>query len=605
MEYSDQGLVIAAHGSLLDPDSARPAFLHACTLRNNGHFGAVRETYWKEEPAFCDVLDTLACETVYVVPLFMSEGYFVDRVLPRELGGRQAETCDVIVTEPVGTHPSMCDVILHRAERVTGDPHVGDGTGLAIVGHGTERHAASDASTRTHASTVRAMDRFDEVHALFLDEPPYIGDLPSHFDADEIVVVPFFVADGYHTKSDIPRELGLSASGDDARSQVIDDRRIWYSGAIGTDPRMADVILERAIEAGASRTESAGTETRVFPRTSTHIDALLGATPVSFDGLDMSPGPDGYDVTISEVRHRELSIDAAANVLASHPEHVSNWFFWNRYLDVTHPGRVAFLRLLEHAGTKSVAERYAGKHRREWGEVWIETTITDRGRRHYRISHETNRADDDLTAADNPEDAFEIARYDATDRYRSLRSAPTLTDGWILTDIDEREVLQAIGYLYPASIELWHLSRTDQLDITHWNATAARQSGIYADIANLPIEAIEWAVQACCTDATCIKRRMWDFDEETSLEPPRGDGSIPCRGPCAFFISAAKEWLAIEQESDDVMLEDPQGPETRGVSAPDIPVAEFGHPDNPIRKRYLAAKHDLADESFDPVTSRD
>ncbi|MFB6189115.1 MAG: hypothetical protein ABEI57_04460, partial [Halapricum sp.] len=31
----------------------------------------------------------------------------------------------------------------------------------------------------------------------------------------------------------------------------VEDHRIWYSGAVGTEPLLADVILERASEAGA------------------------------------------------------------------------------------------------------------------------------------------------------------------------------------------------------------------------------------------------------------------------------------------------------------------------------------------------------------------
>jgi sirohydrochlorin cobaltochelatase len=31
----------------------------------------------------------------------------------------------------------------------------------------------------------------------------------------------------------------------------VDGHRIWYSGAVGTEPLVADVILERAEEAGA------------------------------------------------------------------------------------------------------------------------------------------------------------------------------------------------------------------------------------------------------------------------------------------------------------------------------------------------------------------
>jgi sirohydrochlorin cobaltochelatase len=32
---------------------------------------------------------------------------------------------------------------------------------------------------------------------------------------------------------------------------TVDGHRIWYAGAVGTEPLMADVVLERAADAGA------------------------------------------------------------------------------------------------------------------------------------------------------------------------------------------------------------------------------------------------------------------------------------------------------------------------------------------------------------------
>lgn len=257
MSSGDQALVIAAHGSHLDPDSARPAFEHADAIREMDAFAEVREAFWKEEPAFREVLRVLESDRVFVVPLFMSEGYFVDRILPRELRmdntHERVVEQDVHVTPPVGTHPAMEEVILHRATHIIGDDSVGPDVGLAVVGHGTERHPRSAASTRHHAARIRDMDRFASVESVFLDEPPEVGNLTDHIETTDIVVVPLFVADGYHTKDDIPRELGIRNDGPPYdRPAIVGDRRIWYAGAVGTDPRMADVVIERAAEAGAS-----------------------------------------------------------------------------------------------------------------------------------------------------------------------------------------------------------------------------------------------------------------------------------------------------------------------------------------------------------------
>lgn len=257
MSESTSALVIAAHGSHLNPDSDTPVFNHADTIRGLEVFDEVREAFWKEEPSFREVLRTLTSDIVYVVPLFMSEGYFTDQVIPRELRITDDQELDVNktvrYTDPVGTHPSLTDVIIDRAESITNNPEVGDGYGLAIVGHGTERHENSAQSTIDHAERIRKQDRFDQTLALFMDEAPYIDNVTDHFSTPNVIIVPLFIANGYHTREDIPEDIGITddyRDGFDVPSSV-GNQQIWYSGAVGTQPEIADILLERATEAGA------------------------------------------------------------------------------------------------------------------------------------------------------------------------------------------------------------------------------------------------------------------------------------------------------------------------------------------------------------------
>ena len=269
-----QALVIVAHGSHLNPDASTPTYDHADTIRDAGVFDEVRTAFWKEEPSFREALRTVESDEVYVVPLFVSEGYFTEEVIPRELrlkgwnidewdsDGTSAthatfEAADVDKTVhycgPVGTHDAMSDVIVRRAETVTGDREVGDGFGLAVVGHGTERNENSAKAVYLHADRIDEMGRFEEVKALFMDEDPEVDDVTDFFGTTDIIVVPLFVADGYHTQEDIPEDMGLT---DDYRTgwetpASVDGHRIWYAGAVGTEAFTADVVIERAADAGA------------------------------------------------------------------------------------------------------------------------------------------------------------------------------------------------------------------------------------------------------------------------------------------------------------------------------------------------------------------
>ncbi|AWB26379.1 CbiX/SirB N-terminal domain-containing protein [Halococcoides cellulosivorans] len=264
-------LVVAAHGSHLSPDSSRPARDHAARIRATGAFDEVHTAFWKEEPSFRDALRTVASDELFLVPLFVSRGYFTEQVLPREFRltefdrDRWAEAGSITTTAddvsatihycgPVGTDPVMSDVIVQRAESITGDTAIGPETTLAIVGHGTERNQNSAEAIYDHVERIRATDRFAAVEALFMDEAPAIDDWPEYVDTERVVIVPLFVADGYHTQEDLPEDIGLVEDYREswATPARVAGHEVYYSGAVGTEPLTAEVILDRAKRAGAS-----------------------------------------------------------------------------------------------------------------------------------------------------------------------------------------------------------------------------------------------------------------------------------------------------------------------------------------------------------------
>lgn len=261
-----QALVLAGHGSHHDPRSAAPVHAHAGRIHERGCFDTVRAAFWKEQPSLAEVLGTVEAAPIYVVPLMTSEGYFTDRVFPRELGlgdGR-VDRQDVRYTAPVGTHERIVDVVLDRVDSVLDDVDH-SGVGLALVGHGTERHEQSASATVTQADRLRALDRFAAVEPVFLDQAPAVGDLGELFDVDGVVVVPFFVADGHHVRRDIPDALGLPTRDEPFGGPTpVGEKQVWYTGAVGTAPGLTAVILERAAEAGAGFPGDSGSGSASF-----------------------------------------------------------------------------------------------------------------------------------------------------------------------------------------------------------------------------------------------------------------------------------------------------------------------------------------------------
>lgn len=261
-----QSLIIIGHGSHLSADSSAPVYRHAQAIRRLGVFEEVRECFWKEEPSMREIFDLVEAETIYVVPLFISEGYFTEEVIPRELGlegpapsvtrreGRTIHYCS-----PVGTHPWMTRMILQRAEESAGlTDEEARKAGLIIIGHGTERNSNSAEVIYRVTQEARQAGVFGRVETGFLDQEPGVDDVLAGMADRQVVLVPFFIAEGWHTQETIPDDLGLNRPAVSTVTEV-EGRLVHYSAPVGTFPEVADIVLQRAREAGAVIPEGIGT----------------------------------------------------------------------------------------------------------------------------------------------------------------------------------------------------------------------------------------------------------------------------------------------------------------------------------------------------------
>jgi sirohydrochlorin cobaltochelatase len=270
--FSGAALVVLGHGSTQNDGSAAPVYQHAAELRRRKIFAAVREAFWKQEPQIKKVLPEISASRVFIVPLFISEGYFSDEVIPRELGFSpnshlRTPNSELFYCQPVGSHDSMTRVLLARANEIVETfpfpraPKPKDIT-LFIAGHGTGKNENSRKAIERQVGLLRALNLYAAVHAIYLEESPRIADYPALAQTKYVVVVPFFISDGLHTQEDIPVMLGEAqrtvrqrlAAGQPAWRNPTEKngKLVWYSPAIGSEPHLADVILERAREANCS-----------------------------------------------------------------------------------------------------------------------------------------------------------------------------------------------------------------------------------------------------------------------------------------------------------------------------------------------------------------
>ena len=264
----------------MNPDSSAPTLEHAAEIRRREIFAKVECAFWKEEPSLRDALflfDPESIREVYMVPNFISEGYFTQTVVPRELeldrpittrsNGQIWRYC-----EPVGNHPLMTELLLKRARGIAPDVDPAE-TSLLIVAHGTDLNENSAVAAKREAEKILALGKFAAVLNVYMEEAPLVSDWRKLTETPNVVVVPFFISDGLHSYEDIPRLLGIKERRLPSRRRepngrlgsrpslkeifrqnpyAIDGRNLFYAPSIGTDAGVVDIIIEQANAAAKS-----------------------------------------------------------------------------------------------------------------------------------------------------------------------------------------------------------------------------------------------------------------------------------------------------------------------------------------------------------------
>ena len=293
MPIHDAALLLLGHGSTLNADSSAPTYQHAEELRRRGDFAEVHVAFWKEEPNFRQALRQTRRRQVYVVPNFISSGYFTEQIIPRELGldgpvTRRGDQ-DIFYCQPVGLNPEMTEALLRRAGEVVAasaeNISVPAKTAcLFICGHGTSLNDNSTKIIHEQAAAVRARGLYADCQPVLMEQRPFVKDWRSLTDCPDVVVVPFFISDGLHSFEDIPVLLGLTHNIRElgfTNPHREKDRRLWYATAIGTEAFLADVILAqvREFQAGHLEPRNLGDALNEGPGIDQELTRFMKRTP--------------------------------------------------------------------------------------------------------------------------------------------------------------------------------------------------------------------------------------------------------------------------------------------------------------------------------------
>lgn len=243
-------LILAGHGSHISPHTAGLVWSYVDQLRAWGVADEVTAAFWKEPPAFGQVLDTVSAPDITIVPVFTAHGYFTKTVIPAEMRLNDSKNTHhgrtIHYTQTIGDHPYL-ETIVHQRVTDTLTAHSLDPAqaAIAIIGHGTKRSSSSRDAARAQANTLREQGLVAEVVDVYLDDAPDIPSVYRSTGAQTIIAVPYFLAPGSHVTIDVPEALGIDIT---QSPNIVNGRAVYYTHPVGTDDAICHLILELARE---------------------------------------------------------------------------------------------------------------------------------------------------------------------------------------------------------------------------------------------------------------------------------------------------------------------------------------------------------------------
>lgn len=133
-----------------------------------------------------------------------------------------------------------------------------------------------------------------------------------------------------------------------------------------------------------------------------------------------------------------------------------------------------------------------------------------------------------------------IASHNSSGRFRPIKSAPDLMQGWWFRTGSRAHLVDALDAIYPGFVaDYYHFSQSGSAAAqTYWDYSQ-RQTGMYRVTQLISPEDLSDAVSGCCDARFCLKSRQWS-GPSIPPDPPAQPSIIPCLEPCAPFVELAR-----------------------------------------------------------------
>lgn len=193
-------------------------------------------------------------DEIIAIPFFIASGLHITRDIPRKLGipegssGGKTRVTGKDVTihmeQPFGEDPNLTDILEERIAEICGKRE----TSVIVIGHGS-RLGYNKEVVKINAE--RLFERgYSNVYYGFNEfNSPSIEEAMSDAvksGAEDIAVLPLFIASGAHLAEEIPEKLGIPMNSSGGVSGLYGRAvNIHYAMPVGNDPRLVEVLVKK------------------------------------------------------------------------------------------------------------------------------------------------------------------------------------------------------------------------------------------------------------------------------------------------------------------------------------------------------------------------
>jgi sirohydrochlorin ferrochelatase len=222
-------------------------------LKKESQYHYVGYSFLEVIPPYIEegIFRCLAVETnsITVMPYFLYPGLKLKNSVTKTAKIAYDKKINVIITKPLSYHDTLRILLMDRIQAVKRKHNLAQHNSLCsilVIGHGSSDKGARAAFIFT---VNQLKPHFKLVNYCFLElDNPRIKDGIKNTirnDTNVMIIVPYFLHKGSHIKRDVMNDINSTLEGEEFKN-------IYIAEHFGADPKLVDLVLERAKEAESS-----------------------------------------------------------------------------------------------------------------------------------------------------------------------------------------------------------------------------------------------------------------------------------------------------------------------------------------------------------------